>query len=85
MTIKEQARKMKLDSSKMAVQPIAARNRALVAVAKSLLSNKDAIVAANKEDLAAGEAAGLDAPVLKRLKFDENKIQDVIIYVHYYV
>ena len=78
MTIKEQARKMKLDSSKMAVQPIAARNRALVAVAKSLLSNKDAIIAANKEDLAAGEAAGLDTPVLKRLKFDENKIQDVI-------
>ena len=78
MTIKEQARKMKLDSSKMAVQTIEARNKALEAVAKSLLDNKDEIIAANKEDLEAGEKAGLDAPVLKRLKFDEKKIQDVI-------
>ncbi len=78
MTIKEQARQMKLDSPKMAAQSLEARNTALKSVIEALINNKDAIIAANHEDLQAGEDAGLMAPVLKRLKFDDKKLKDVI-------
>lgn len=79
MTIREQARRMKIDSSQMAAQTEEARNRALRAVADALLLHKDDIIAANQEDLREGESSGLQAPVLKRLKFDERKLQDVVV------
>ena len=51
MTIQEQAALMKLDSPKMAATTIEDRNAALKAVITALLSNKEAILAANKKDL----------------------------------
>lgn len=78
MTIKEQAHLMKLDSFKMAAQTEDSRNKALKEVARALLDNRDKIIEANKEDLRLGEEAGLQAPVLKRLKFDEHKLADVV-------
>lgn len=78
MTIKEQAKKMKMDSSKMAAQTEEARNRALSEIAAALSARKEEIMAANREDLKAGEESGLQAPVLKRLKFDGHKLSDVV-------
>lgn len=78
MTIKEQAAMMKLDSSKMAAMSLEVRNEALKAVAAALLADKDRIISANKSDLEQAEADGLQPPVLKRLKFNEDKINAVV-------
>lgn len=78
MTIQEQAALMKLDSPKMAATTIEDRNTALKAVITALLSNKEAILAANKKDLDEAEKSHVDVPVLKRLKFNEDKLNDVI-------
>jgi glutamate-5-semialdehyde dehydrogenase len=78
MTIKEQAKKMKLDSTKLAAKSLEERNHALEKVADALLAKKTAILEANQKDLEKAEADGLQAPVLKRLKFNEGKLQDVV-------
>ena len=78
MTIQEQAALMKLDSSKMAATTSEKRNSALKAIIAALLSNKEAILAANKTDLDEAGKSHVDVPVLKRLKFNEDKLNDVI-------
>lgn len=78
MNISEQARKMKLDSSKLAATTIEQRNAALSAIAEALLENKETILKANIEDMEAATQAGIATPILKRLKFDEHKLQDVV-------
>lgn len=78
MTIQEQAREMKLDSSKMAVTSKSERNHALEVIIAALEEKKEDIFAANRKDLQAAKDNGLDAPVLKRLKFDEAKLNDVV-------
>ena len=78
MTIKEQAAKMKLDSSKMSATTLENRNNALKAIADALTANKEYIIKANEADLLKAEEDGLTAPVLKRLKFNEDKINDVV-------
>ena len=54
------------------------KNRALEAIAAALRAESAAILAANKKDLAAAEAAGLTGPLLKRLAFDEKKLEGVV-------
>ena len=78
MTIQEQAALMKLDSSKMAATTSEKRNSALKAIIAALLSNKEDILAANKKDLDEAGKSHVDVPVLKRLKFNEDKLNDVI-------
>ena len=78
MTIQEQAALMKLDSSKMAATTSEKRNSALKAIIAALLSNKEAILAANKKDLDEAGKSHVDVPVLKRLKCNEDKLNDVI-------
>lgn len=78
MTIQEKARMIKLDSSKMAATSEEARNKALQAIIQAILANKDKIIKANEEDIKKAEEDRLQAPVLKRLKFGEEKINGVI-------
>lgn len=54
------------------------KNNALVTIAKALQNKASDIVAANKLDLQAAEKANLAAPLLKRLKFDEAKVKEVV-------
>ena len=54
------------------------KNAALDAVAKALVEHKNEIIAANQKDLERSEGENLAAPLLKRLKFDEGKINDVV-------
>ncbi len=54
------------------------KNRALEMIAKDLEMRKEEIIKANREDLERSEKEKLSAPLLKRLKFDEAKINDVI-------
>lgn len=77
MDLREKVRQMKLDSVKLAMKSEAERNNALKKISEALIAGKDKILTANKEDMEAAEKAGIDAPVLKRLRFDENKLNDV--------
>ena len=78
MNIKEQARKLKEDSIRMAILSSDTRNNALMAVATALEKKKAVIMEANQQDLKAAEADRVAEPILKRLKFDESKLQGVI-------
>lgn len=78
MNIKEKAMKMKSVSPFMAALPTETRNKALKAVAEALLANKAEIIEENEKDLAAAKERGIPKPIIKRLKFNDAKIQDVI-------
>jgi glutamate-5-semialdehyde dehydrogenase len=49
----------------LAAAPLAARNSVLAAIKAELVEQRDHIVAANAEDLAAAAKCGLDAAVMK--------------------
>ncbi len=78
MDIKQVCIKASEASIRMAELDGAAKNNALSAVADSLLKNKDKLIAANTNDIKRSEEEKLAAPLLKRLKFDEKKIYDVV-------
>lgn len=78
MRIKEIAGSAKSASIKLAATGTELKNKALEAIAINLLNNKDRIITANKVDLERSEKENLALPLLKRLKFDETKINDVI-------
>lgn len=75
--IHDQARTMKVVSPKVANLPIEVRNRVLLAIHDALINNKERIFEANELDLKKAEEDKLDAPVIKRLKFSEEKLKDV--------
>ena len=54
------------------------RNQGLLAMAEALTAHADEIRAANERDLAKAREDGLDAPLLKRLVFDDAKRETVI-------
>lgn len=61
----------------LAASDIETRNAALLAMADELVARKDEIFAANRIDLAQAEQDQLAAPLLARLKFDEEKLAAV--------
>ena len=72
------AREMKLASPAVAATTVEIRNAALAAIKDSLSSHADEIFSANANDLAAAEANGIAPAIVKRLKFDQHKLDDVI-------
>ncbi|ACV62848.1 gamma-glutamyl phosphate reductase [Desulfofarcimen acetoxidans DSM 771] len=78
MRIKEIAAAAKKASIKLAAAETELKNKALQEIAINLGNCKDKIIVANKADLERSEKEGLALPLLKRLRFDESKIQDVI-------
>jgi glutamate-5-semialdehyde dehydrogenase len=50
------------------------KDRALAAMAAAIRADKDAIIAANTEDVAAARAAGQSAAFLDRLKLDDKRL-----------
>lgn len=78
MRIKNIAISAKSASIRLAAAGTELKNRALNEIAINLENNKNRIIAANKADLERSEKENLAAPLLKRLKFDEAKINDVI-------
>jgi len=53
------------------------KNRALLAMADALVRERDAIIAANREDLARGEANGTSRSLLDRLMLNEDRIAGI--------
>jgi len=82
MNIQEEMRQVKLASPKLAASTGDARNRALQAVSDALQAQSEAIFSANREDMEQAERDGVPGPILKRLKFDEGKLRDVIAGIH---
>jgi glutamate-5-semialdehyde dehydrogenase len=52
------------------------KNEALTQISRSLVVRADEIIAANRTDRARSEGENLPAPLLKRLHFDADKIQE---------
>ncbi|MFZ2145736.1 MAG: glutamate-5-semialdehyde dehydrogenase [Sedimentisphaerales bacterium] len=77
MNISETAVAARSASLQLAAARTDVKNNALAEIAKALKQYSAEIVSANKEDLATAKKNNLTAPLLKRLKFDEDKIADV--------
>jgi glutamate-5-semialdehyde dehydrogenase len=77
MGISELTAAAKAASIQLAAVSPQVKNRALAEIAKNLKLRSEAIIAANEDDLAKAEVEHLAAPLLKRLKFDESKINEV--------
>ncbi len=65
-------------SVKMAALSGEVKNNALLKIADALLANSKRIIEANQNDLERSEKENLASPLLKRLKFDEKKLNDVV-------
>ena len=68
------AKDAKKDSFKLATLSEEIRNNALRAISNALISNKEAIFEANKKDLQQAKKDNVPAPILARLKFNEEKL-----------
>ena len=77
MDIREEARKMKLAAPVLAASSADLRNAALQKIADALKEKKEEIFAANSQDCRAAEEDGISSAVMKRLYFNEAKLEDV--------
>lgn len=77
LSTQEIARRARQASFALAASSAQVRDGALLAVADALEAGKEAIFAANAQDIQAAKDEGLAAPALKRLKFDQGKLDDV--------
>ncbi len=66
-------------SRSMAAAPTAAKDAALLALARRLRANVDDLQAANAKDVAAAQAAGLAAPMVDRLKLSPQALETVAL------
>src|SRR5580693_8644978 len=61
----------------LALAPVAQKNRALAAMAKAVRRSREAILAANAQDLAEAKANGTAAAFLDRLTLTAARIEDI--------
>lgn len=72
------ARQARQAAHQMAVLDTRVKDTALLHIADALQLQAAEIIAQNKIDLMRSSAEGLAAPLLKRLKFDQAKLDDVV-------
>jgi len=70
-----EAKKAKIRLTELSTEQ---KNKALTAIEKGLRLNINKIIAANQKDFTKAEKENLSKPLLKRLRFDEEKIKDTI-------
>lgn len=78
MNISETCKEVKAASLKLAAIDKETKNKALLNIAKVLGEHKEEIFKANQIDMARSLEANVASVLLKRLKFDENKLSEVI-------
>lgn len=78
MSIKQRAVDAKKASLKLAALESEVKNKALEAIANRLEERKNDVIAANREDYQRSLEENLDPPLLKRLKFEDDKLSEVI-------
>lgn len=76
------AGQVKAASLRLAAVSAQVKDAALEKIAEGLMARKAEIFAANAADMEASEREKLAPPLLKRLKFDEAKLADVIDGIH---
>lgn len=72
------AKAAKKASVQLAALSTEIKNTALQEIANALIAHKNEIFDANARDITRSSQDNLSAPLLKRLKFDENKLNDVV-------
>jgi glutamate-5-semialdehyde dehydrogenase len=77
MSIKEMATAAKNASIQLATVATAVKNNTLTEISNTLKQRCDQITAVNEVDMEAAKKNQLAGPMLKRLNFDESKIEDV--------
>ncbi|MDR1761840.1 MAG: glutamate-5-semialdehyde dehydrogenase [Bacteroidales bacterium] len=82
MNIEQAAQAAKQASIELAASTTELKQAALERIAQRLQEHAHEIAEANKKDLARSEAENLAAPLLKRLKFDEAKVAEVVQGIH---
>ena len=78
MDIKEVAYLAKKASIKLAASDTELKDKALKEISRLIELRKEDIFKANQEDLQRSEEENLSSPLIKRLKFDEDKVFEVI-------
>ena len=78
MNIYEAAKKAREASIILQAVESDAKRKALESIKEALEAHKEAIFKANQVDLEVSEDQDVSMPVLKRLRFDEAKLQDVL-------
>ncbi|MBO4863775.1 MAG: glutamate-5-semialdehyde dehydrogenase [Eubacterium sp.] len=78
MVVKDEVRKMKQVAPLVAAMDNETRCKALEIVAERLVEKQDEIFAENKKDLDAAAENGVADQIVKRLKFNEAKLADVV-------
>ena len=78
MEMIQAAKKARAAAIQLAAIDGSIKNQALHAISEALLENVERIKAANAIDLKNSEELGLEDPIMKRLKFEEEKVQDVV-------
>lgn len=73
--IADMAARARVAAGRLAMMSSAEKSRALLAAAEAIRADSDAIVAANAEDTAAAEAAGLSGAMLDRLRLDAARVE----------
>lgn len=73
----EKAKRAREASYSMALLKREQKDRALTAIADALNAEKSRIFEANQEDLKNAEVANLEKPLIKRLRFADEKLSDV--------
>ena len=76
-TVQEMGLLAKEAAARLAAAGTAEKNRGLAAIAQALREGKDAILAANREDLAAAEAAGMRRSMMDRLALTPERIGSI--------
>jgi glutamate-5-semialdehyde dehydrogenase len=82
MNITEFAQAAKKASIQLAATSSDIKNNALRTIAQKLKEREGEIIEANTKDIERSTKENLDAPLLKRLKFDSEKIDGVIAGIH---
>lgn len=78
MNMKEAAALAKVASIQLAASSTELKNNALKQIGELLWKKREAIIEANRLDLLKSQEENLSMPLLKRLKFDEEKIKEVV-------
>ena len=74
----EMAIQAKNASIKLSAIPLEIKNKALYEIYKSIKTRTSEIILANKKDIGKSEKNNLASPLIKRLRLDENKINEVL-------
>ena len=76
--LEEQIRGLRKGAQALSITDDDTRKKALESMAEAIIARKDEITAANNDDIANAEKAGIPSSILHRLKFSDDKIASAV-------